>query len=52
MEVFEWVRHVLDTKTPSIEFESILVLLVNYGATSDQKVSTGAVYVPLLIFFH
>ena len=28
MEVFEWIRHVLATTTPSIEFESILVVLV------------------------
>ena len=39
MEVFEWIRHVLATTTPSIEFESLLVVLVKYGVTSDQTAS-------------
>ena len=39
MEVFQWIRHVLATTTPSIEFESILVVLVKYGVTSDQTAS-------------
>ena len=39
MEVFEWIRHVLATTTPSLEFESILVVLVKYGVTSDQTAS-------------